>query len=151
MLTQTNQTTSLDFAEIISRLFSNCQEKEMRHASKFGVSIVEFRCLRALYDKNGITVNELAQKMSLTSSRVTRIIDNLVSKKLVTREIGTRDRRIYNLHLTAKGESLAGELIDHYREIHGQILKSIPSDEREKMITSLYRLNNAVEKWLIDK
>jgi DNA-binding MarR family transcriptional regulator len=148
---QKNASTSMDLAEIISRLFSNCHEKELRHVSKYGVSIVEFRCLRALYDRNGITVNALAREMSLTSSRVTRIIDGLVRKKLVTREIGTNDRRIYNLHLTPRGKSLSLEMIEDYRNIHEQILNKIPASQRAQMIENLKRLNGAVELWLEDK
>ncbi len=89
--------------------------------------------------------------MSLTSSRVTRIVDSLVRKKLVIREIGAADRRIYNLYLTPRGKSLAIDLIDSYCTIHEQILNKIPTNQRQQMIENLHRLNEAVENWLFDK
>lgn len=142
---------SVRLAEIISRLFINCNEKENRHVAKYGVSIVEFRCLRTLYEHESLTVNHLAQKMSLTSSRVTRIVDGLVRNELVNRETGETDRRVYNLSLTDAGEDLAKKLIQNYNKIHEQIMKNIPVEYQSSMIQVLEQLNHAVEDWLSTK
>jgi len=138
----------VDLSTIISRLFVNCTEKETRHAQKFGVSIVEFRCLRILYEQKTLTVNQLAQKMSLTSSRVTRIIDGLVEKKLVNREGGEADRRIYNLSLTTSSMKLTAKMIQEYYKMHSEILNNIPVEIQQQMLDMLTQLNCSVEKWL---
>ena len=109
-----NQSYSMQLADITSALFTNCTEKENRHVAKYDISIAGFRCIKILYEIKEITVNQLAQKMSLTSSRITRIIDGLVAKNLVHRISGTNDRRIYNLSLTDKGNKLAENLIITY-------------------------------------
>lgn len=139
---------SMRLADIIGRLFVNCNEKENRHVAKYGVSIVEFRCLRTLHEYDSLTVNQVAQKMSLTSSRVTRIVDGLVRKKLVNRETGETDRRVYNLSLTGKGRDLAKKLILNYNKIHEQIMLNIPEEYQSSMIQVLEQLNHAVEDWL---
>jgi len=145
------QPDSVKLAEIISRLFVNCNEKENRHVAKYGVSIVEFRCMRTLYEHESLTVNQVAQKMSLTSSRVTRIVDGLVRKKLVNRDIGETDRRVYNLSLTAAGVDLAKKLIKGYHKIHEQIMQNIPPEYKKSMIQVLEQLNHAVENWLSEE
>ncbi len=76
---------SIQLVETTSLLFVNCNEKEFRHAVKYGLSALEFRCVRKLLEKGQLTVNQMAQKLSLASSRVTRIIDGLAAKKLVNR------------------------------------------------------------------
>jgi len=149
-MTNTN-ITSKQLADAISRLFNNCQMKETIHASKYGVSLVEFRCLRTLSENGNLTVNQLAQKMSLTSSRITRIIDSLVSKKLVQRVSGENDRRIFYLLLTLKGKELANKMITNYMKMHDEILNNISEDMQQSMLNSLEYLNSAVEKWLEDK
>ena len=145
---QNNKPYAVELAEITSLLFANCNEKEARHAAKYGVSIVESRCMRTLHDKEQLTVNQLAGEMSLTSSRVTRIIDGLVAKKMVVRESGESDRRVYNLSLTPKGEKLANDLIQDHIKIHEQIISNIPEKYHHLMIEILQQLNNAVEAWL---
>ena len=90
----------VQIADLIAILFSNCQVKESRFVSEHSVSVVEFRAMRTLNEFKQLTVNQLADKMSLTSSRITRIIDGLVSKDIVNRESSTTDRRVYDLSLT---------------------------------------------------
>lgn len=145
---QNNKPYSVELAEITSLLFANCNEKETRHAAKYGVSIVESRCVRTLREKKRLTVNQLAQEMSLTSSRITRIIDGLVSKKLVDRIIAENDRRVYNLSLTLKGEKLADDLIQDHIKIHEQIINNVSEKYHHLMIEILQQLNKAVEAWL---
>ena len=139
---------SVELANITSLLFANCNEKEARHAAKYGVSLVESRCMRKLHSKKKLTVNQLAQEMSLTSSRVTRIIDGLVAKQMVVRESGENDRRVFNLSLTQKGDELANDLIQDHIKIHEEIIKNIPEESHHLMIEILQQLNKAVEKWL---
>ncbi len=148
MTGSTEKPYSVQLAEITSRLFSNCNEKESLFIAKYDVSIVEFKCLSKLLDHTTLTVNHLAQKMSLTSSRVTRIIDKLVEKKLVSRVSGQHDRRIYNLSLTAKGKKITDELLKDHLRIHEEVLNNIPKKNHQQMITFLEQFNNAVEKWL---
>ena len=148
MPNQKNKPYSVELAEITSLLFANCNEKEARHATKYGVSLVESRCIRKLHEKKQLTVNQLAQEMSLSSSRVTRIIDSLVAKKLVVRESSENDRRIYNLSLIPTGEKLAKELIEDHIKIHEEIIKNIPKQYHHLMIEILQQLNKAVEDWL---
>lgn len=148
MFDQNNKPYSVELAEITSLLFANCHEKEARHAAKYGVSIVESRCLRKLHTKKQLTVNQLAQEMSLTSSRVTRIIDGLVAKNSVVRESGENDRRVYNLLLTKTGEKLANDLIQDHIKIHEQIIGNISEKYHQLMIEILQQLNKAVEAWL---
>jgi DNA-binding MarR family transcriptional regulator len=151
MLDADNKSVAARLADITSRLFFNCQEKEIRCVAEYGVSTVEFRCLRFLHDNDQLTVNQLAQLMALTSSRITRIIDGLVTKKLVKRESGQSDRRTYNLSLTSKGQKLSIAMINDHTKMHQEILQSIPSEDHYSMLENLDHLNNAVEKWLKNK
>jgi len=75
-------------AELTFQLLSKCQEKEAQFAQKFGISVAHFRCLRHLHLYQKSTVKQLAEFMELTSSRLTRIIDELVKKEIVTRQEG---------------------------------------------------------------
>ncbi len=148
MIASLSNPYSVALAEITARLFANCNEKESRHAAKYGLSTVEFRCIRILSDKGQLTVNQLAHEMSLTSSRVTRIIDGLVSKKMVRRAIDKNDRRVLNLSLTAKGQQVAQKCIQDHVRIHEEIIRNIPEEYHQIMIEILEKLNQAVEMWL---
>jgi len=135
-------------ADLIALLFSNCQEKEARFVARYSITVVEFRCMRIINQYPQLTVNHLASEMALTSSRITRIIDGLVSKKIVSREIGKTDRRYFELRLTAKGKKMIQQLNQEYTEMHEEILSNIPEKYQESMYQGIIQLNNAIEKWL---
>lgn len=142
------QPMPVQLATITARLFANCQEKEIRHVAQHGISTVEFRCLQILFKNKTLNVNQLAQLMSLSASRITRIMDSLVAKKLVSRDISESDRRIFNLTLTSKGLQLGETLIQAYEKIHTEILTHVPPEDHHEMIKMLEKLNAAVEAWL---
>ena len=144
----THRKHASQLADITSLLFTNCQTKELQHAEKYKVSIMQFRCLRMLYSFKTLTVNQLANEMHLTSGRITRIIDGLVKKGLVQRNIDDHDRRYFHLALTPEGNKLTSEMIDDYHNIHREIIANVPEGSREKLIEMLTILNTAVEDWL---
>ncbi len=139
---------SIELADIISILFTNCQLKENLFVAQFGVSIVEFRCLRVLFRHPDITVNRLAQKMSLTSSRITRIVDGLVKKNLVNRISGQDDRRVYYVMLTSHGRELAEKMLHEYVIMHEDILRPISAEDKDIIFRCLKKLNSLVANWL---
>ena len=49
-------------ADIISRLFTHCQEKDSRFVAKYGVSFVESRCLRILAEEWPIDCKPIGAK-----------------------------------------------------------------------------------------
>lgn len=148
MIEQSTKSIPIALAEITSRLFANCNEKESLHAAQYGISTGEFRCIKILAEKKQLNVNQMAHEMSLTSSRVTRIVDGLVAKKLVRRVSDKTDRRVFNLFLTPKGEELAQQCIKDHIKIHEEIIAHIPEEYHHQMIQLLEQLNQAVEAWL---
>jgi len=112
-------------SESISLLFQNCLEKESRYTAKFGITVVEIRCINILHELGTLSVNQLAKQLSVTSSRVTRLSDGLIKKGLVIRQTSENDRRIYLLSLTKKGLKLACKAAEHHKSIHKEILNQI--------------------------
>ena len=70
-------------------------------------------------------MNELAKVLNVSHSRVTRIMDNLVAKKLVTRKPSEQDRRCWFAMITDKGSKLAENsqqtVVDHQKKIISKI------------------------------
>ncbi len=135
-------------ADLTFEPVTRCQEKEARFAQQYAMGVAEFRCLRHLFQNPGANVKQLAESMNLTSSRLTRIIDRLVEKDLVSRKEGAEDRRIFIVDLTPKGKPLAQKLFDDYLKLHKEIFSTIPAFEYENIAYSLEQLLKAVNEWL---
>jgi len=143
----TNSTASR-LANLTFSLLANCQEKEEHLAELHGLTQAEFRCLRLFGADESLNNKTIAERMSLSPSRLTRIIDGLVKKEYISREIDLKDRRNMKVNLSAKGKSLVQQLNKAYVDIHEEILQDIDPANHEQLITAMMHLLEAIERWL---
>ncbi len=141
-------TVAARLANLTFSLLANCQEKEVHLAELHGLTQAEFRCLRLFGTDESLNNKTIAERMKLSPSRLTRIIDGLVKKEYINREIDPNDRRNMRVTLSSKGKSLVQQLNKAYVDIHEEILQDIDPSMHEQLITAMTHLLEALEKWL---
>lgn len=72
-----------------------------------GLSIPQFDLLSTLTEQEGLSQQELAQRLYVTKGNVSGLLDRMMEAGLVERRAIPGDRRSNALHLTAKGRDLA--------------------------------------------
>ena len=144
-----NIKTAERLANLTFNLLARCQEKEAWLAEKHGLFQAEFKCLRLFGIDENLSNKEIAKRMNLSEGRLTRIIDTLVQKGYMKREIDKSDRRNMKLSLFRRGKMLTNKLNKAFVEIHSEILQEIDISQHESLITAMGNLNYAVEKWLL--
>src|SRR4030066_2456125 len=117
--------TAEHLANLTFNLLANCQEKEVRLATVHKLPQAEFRCLRLFGTDESVNNKAIAERMNLSPSRLTRIIDGLVQKEYILREIDPNDRRNMKVSLSRKGQLLVQQLNKAYIDIHKEILQDI--------------------------
>ncbi len=143
----TNQTAER-LADLTFNLLARCQEKEARLAEGYGLYQAELKCLRLFGSDESLNKKEIAKRMKLSPSRLTIIIDWLVLKGYMQREIDQNDRRNMRVTLSKKGKLLVQQLNKAYVDIHNEILEDIDVSQHESLITGMEHLLSAIEKWL---
>ena len=144
---ETNQTAE-HLANLTFNLLAQCQEKEVRLANNHHLTQAEFRCLRLFDTDESVNNKKIAERMNLSPSRLTRIIDGLVEKGYINREIDPNDRRNMRVMLSRRGRQLVNQLNRAYVDIHNEILEEIDSQQHEPLITAMQHLLEALEGWL---
>lgn len=91
---------------VVSRSLQDALEREE------GVSLDQWRTLRALSGPGGRTMGELADRLQIPAPSVTRLVDGLVDRALVYRNASTMDRRRVEVLLSGAGNVLLGRLED---------------------------------------
>ena len=66
--------------------------------------------LRELYETTAVAPSALAERLGLTRGAVSKLIDRLLAKALVTRTASKEDRRYQSVALTAAGRALVPKL-----------------------------------------
>jgi DNA-binding MarR family transcriptional regulator len=134
-------------ADVTFRLLDQCQEKQEKIARSLGLTVAEFRLLRSFKGEAVLGVGELARRMELSNSRLTRILDGLVEKDVVTREVSRQDRRVIMVELTPRGEEIQRLLSERYLKTHQDILELLPEGAVESVITAMEKLAEAMNEW----
>ena len=142
------QQNAARLADLTFTLLANCQEKEDRLAEQYGLTQAEFRCLRLFGTDECLNNKHIAERMKLSPSRLTRIIDGLVKKEYIMREIDINDRRNMRVSLSDKGKLLVNKLNQAYINIHKEILEDIEDNQHKPLITAMTHLLSALEKWI---
>jgi len=141
-------TTAVSLADLTFNLLARCQEKDVWLAEQHGLYQAEFKCLRLFGSAESLNNKEIARRMNLSPSRLTRIIDGLVAKGYMQREIDQNDRRNMRVSLSRRGNSLTSKLDKAFIDLHYEILKDIDVSQHESLITAMEHLQLAIEKWL---
>jgi DNA-binding MarR family transcriptional regulator len=103
------------------------------------VTLTQVQVLRGLRD-GPQTLGKLGAANGLSPTSVTRIIDRLERRGLVSRRRESEDRRLVQVHLEPAGERLLGEIrVVKGSDIH-RAVEAMTSEERQQLTVSLRRL-----------
>lgn len=110
-----------------------------------GLTNTQWQVLASLYFNRGLTCAALARDLAHDKGAMTRLVDGLVERGLVSRERDTGDRRVINLSMTDAGREAAERGRGHYVGCWNGWLDGWERSEVETLIAMLQRLHAAVE------
>jgi|GEM_PF-261655 len=136
-----------ELAHSTYNFFSTCEEKENTLAKLKGLTQVEYKCIR-LFRISEVTNNKrISDKMKLSPSRLTRIIDGLVTKGFIKREIDREDRRNMRLYLSDTGCGFIENLNKEYVDLHCRMLENVKPEYRREVMKAVKSLFTELDKW----
>ena len=103
------------------------------HARDSGLRVPEWRVLACLTDEDGAMVTRLARLSLMEQSRLTRIIDQMADRGLVTRRSDPQDRRRVRVFLTEAGGALARRLRVDAISHEQRILAALPVEDAQRL------------------
>ena len=109
----------------------------------YGISEQQFNVLRILRGQKGIAANlsTVQDRMVHKMSNTTRLIDKLIQKKLVKRNVCIKNRRKIELFITEDGLCFLKKLDPISDEIEKKILSNISSKDLNSLISILNLIN----------
>ena len=126
------------FFELILALKRKCQRNEEEIQEELGLSQAEFNALIVLDEGQEASGCAFAERMALSPSRGSRVLDLLVSDGYVKTAAGSADRRAIVISLTPKGRRTKQRIADHMEACERRICGDL--DER-----TVSRIKDALE------
>jgi DNA-binding MarR family transcriptional regulator len=133
------------FQELITKLFQCCQERMQYQCERFQLPDAELRCLVLFGEERYLTAKGIALKMNVVKSRVSKIIDGLIRKKLIQSIKDPEDSRVSLLSLTSNGQKKLYEINSFLKGLHAEVLSQMAPDQRQAMLTNLDILKASME------
>ena len=110
------------------------------------VTVAEAHALMELTEGQLLSQNELAMRLSLEKSTVSRLVKILERRGWLGRSRSNADRRVMQLMLTKAGRQAADKLATARRDKFDRVLSTIPEDQRKTVIDSLKVLVEAIHE-----
>jgi DNA-binding MarR family transcriptional regulator len=94
-----------------------------------GVTLAQCHTLLELEELGQATVGELAGRMQLDKSTLSRTVEGVVSIGLVRRSARPGDRRVVALTLTDQGKQVCRQINASNDRLFGRVLEAVPAGE----------------------
>ena len=115
---------------------------EMRSHRGSDLSVPKFRVLIFLNRHAGASLSDIAEHLGLTLPSMSKMIDGLVARNMVTRQMDTKDRRRVTLVLTALGRRAMQSAYNATESRLAERLVVLPASERGIIIKSMQVLES---------
>ena len=123
-----DQDLSLKILVVLSKTYKSVMATAARDMKKYGLSETEFSILELLYHKGRFPLQQIGDKVLITSGSITYNVDKLENKGYLQRVSCQEDRRIIYAEMTDAGK----KLFDECFPLHAKEINSIMSDLSEK-------------------
>jgi DNA-binding MarR family transcriptional regulator len=111
-----------------------------------GVSVEQWRILRALSDGHGHSMSDLAEAVLMAHPTLTKAVDRLVDDALVYRRQDAIDRRRVVVHLSDLGRDLVGRLDQRATEQHAEVEALFGAARTERLMRELDALARSLQE-----
>jgi len=108
-----------------------------------GVTVAEWVVMREMFDDQETSRGVLAERIGMTRGGVSKLVDRLVSKKLITRRERSDDRRFQSIALTAAGRRLIPRLAAVADQNDEEFFHPLSAGERAALIATMKKLVQA--------
>ena len=114
------------------------------YESRYRISVPEWRGLVHLTQESEISVRDIKERVDMDRARVTRSVQRLDARGLVSKLVNERDRRLVRLALTPSGRELAAELSQLAMEFERRVTAALPPGMAHELLTTFERIESAV-------
>jgi len=118
------------------------------YKDKFALSITEWRIMAVLGEYPGASADEVSLKVQIEKSMISRALQKLLVRRLVSRELDESDRRRQNLSLTKTGLEIYQQVVPVSYDYENLLQECFSMEERDvfdSLIDRLYEHAQSIE------
>lgn len=121
-------------------------ELERMYAQRYDLNVAQWRVLAWLSHCDDLTAKKVCTYTNMDKARVSRAVQALVDRGLVTRAPSPRDQRVHELHLTRDGAELLSRLIPEAQDWEAELVATLSASEYRDLLNAMGKLERQLER-----
>ncbi|MFF2911689.1 MarR family winged helix-turn-helix transcriptional regulator [Paenibacillus sp. NPDC057934] len=139
-----DEAASLKLFVVLSKAYKTLMDLAVKDMKSHGLSSAEFMILEVLYHRTRIPLQQIGEKILVTSGSITYNIDKLENKGLLKRVPCSDDRRVTYAEITTAGRELFDDIFPlHVSSLH-RLMGGLNTEEKEQATQLLKKLGKGV-------
>ena len=126
------------------RVFDKLERLSTEDLERFDVTQAQFGVLAHLSAREGISQQELSEKLFVTKGNVCGLIDRLEKRGLVERRFDPEDRRSNLLFLTEEGRKLARRAVPSHEQFMSEQMSALTHEEQQILRALMRKLDKSI-------
>lgn len=111
----------------------------------YDLTLAQYNVLRILRGENApLATLEVASRMIQVAPAITRLVENLRTRDLLTKTQCQRDGRIHHLAITAAGRSLLRKIDAPILRLHDELMAGVPPNQLKALTATLAEIRAAI-------
>lgn len=106
----------------------------------YGLSSGQPKVLRYISTHEDCKLKDIAQECDVECATVSKILNNLEERGMLTRQVDQKNKRALQLRITEKGQQALAAWQIHCREVEASSLQGFSEEEKEQFRTYLARM-----------
>lgn len=130
---------------VLSKAYRSVMDQATRDIRNYGMSLSEFGMMEVLYTKGKTPLQQVGDKMLVTSGTLTYNADKLEGKGWIRRIPCREDRRVTYIELTEAGRERFAQIFPEHAQRIGRMMSGLTSEEQQAAIILLKKLGKGVQ------
>jgi DNA-binding MarR family transcriptional regulator len=127
------------------RVFGRMNEATARLVKQHDLTLPHFEVLLCLKAGEGISQQELSERLLLTKGNICIIMQKMESSGLIERRPDPTDQRFHRLYLTDTGRRLLAKVMPDHHALMGKILSGLSQAEQKTLHELLSRIDQTFD------
>ncbi len=123
--------------KLLGRIITHVDPFRLDAWAEQGLTMTQMRLLFLLRSQQGLPAGTIAERIGVTPSTLTRVMDRLVRNRLVRRDPDGDDRRLVRHYLTETGLQAVGELERTGRMQMRRLLSRLTPEQLDRLVEGL--------------
>ncbi|MBP2000739.1 MarR family 2-MHQ and catechol resistance regulon transcriptional repressor [Paenibacillus shirakamiensis] len=143
---KSNRELSLKLMVVLAKSYKLIMDQAVKDMKKYGLSTSEFTVLELLYHKGRFPLQQIGDKILVTSGSITYNIDKLEKKGLLKRLPSPDDGRVTFAEITPEGKELFDRIFPEHAEVIENLMKGLAPEEKKTAISLIKKLGKSAKK-----